>query len=797
LIDAVLERADALRSYGDVADGHVAIVAAPEGYGKSVMLRTLAGGNLSIVDVRAGSTFERFVGDLTRSLEPYANGIARSLATAYGPTLELTDGPDVLAAWFARFLGGLTHALAIDGIDAVEDVRILDFVRGAIQRTSVGVRWTLVGRDVARLRSLVPAGTLATELGEPDLRLAFPELKRLAFRLAPSHSSADLFAIARLAAGSISRAVFLLRCMHFGIADLSDGASSFETLLDRCFANLSERERLETMAGILLEEGGGVEEGALAREISSVASRLRTTAPFLFEAGGERLQASFRGRLGLEIRALIATNRTDLFIRAADALEANGDTASAIALYCAVDAVDRLLTLVERRGRLDLEGEQMHVLREAIALIPEDVREGHALVVGLRAVDAANRGRSAEAVGLFERALSLSTPGDRDQSIRYWYASRAVGTGDSALVRRLIVPSVELFRTRPTVRAAMLSLLGVACAMDGDFPRARNWIARARTISDACGDSALSARVHQQAAYVALRAGDLDDANALGLQAVAFAEACAWPHVAAITYSILHHVAAERGQYERMGAYARRLAENASRSGNVALHYLAVSAIYEYETEHCNLPRIAEARAELAQFDLETSPALFGGGLASRPAAAMEIAWEGHFGHAFAHLEPLLLAFERSPRDPSCGEAHTFATAAIYAAAAGMVPEADRALRAFRSRLAAEDRYAYVQRARIEEALALRLLSRDREASLVLRTVARGLPASRSRLHAYAELVGSVVETTESALGAHRPGLEDEMHANGWGGLARVVRSIVAGSRAGRESFGRRNRAIG
>ena len=36
--------------------------------------------------------------------------------------------------------------------------------------------------------------------------------------------------------------------------------------------------------------------------------------------------------------------------------------------------------------RDSLEGEEVHVLREAIALIPHDVRERHGLVVGLRAV---------------------------------------------------------------------------------------------------------------------------------------------------------------------------------------------------------------------------------------------------------------------------------------------------------------------------------------------------------------------------------------------------------------------------
>ncbi len=795
--DAVFVRAEVLRSFENAAPGHVTLMAAPEGFGKSVLLRELGSEGFAIVDVRPECTFERFVGDLVRQVAPLAHGITRSITSVFARSLERDDGPVTLAAWFSRYLTGATHTIAIDGVDAARDERIATFLRNAIARSTQSVRWIVAGRDAERLRSFVPDGLTATTVGEEQFRLTFPELRRLAVNLAPAHNAGELFAIARKATGSISRAVFLLRCLHFGIRDAADATTSFETLLERAFANLSERERLETMAGILLEDGGRVEEGSLAREISSVASRLRMTAPHLFEAGGERFQAAFRSRLRAETRALLATNRTDLFVRAADALEANGDTVSAIALYCAVDAVDRLLSVVERRGGVGLEGEQMHVLREAIALMPEDVRERHPLVVGLRAVDAANRGHGEEAISLFERALTLSSPGDSEQSIRYWYASRGVTSGDAALVQRTLRPGVDFFRTRPPLRAAMMALLGVSWSMSGDPIRAAAWIGRARIVADAVGDDALCARVYQQAAYVACRAGDLDDASELGTRAVAFAEACGWPHVAAISYSILHHVALVRND-DRVRVYARTLAENASRAGNLGLQYAAVAACYEYEVERCNLPAIAEIRAELAQFDVARSPALFEGGRPVLPSAALELAWEGRFAHAFATVEPLLAAFERD-RDASSGaQANTFALAAVYAAAAGQPAEANGALRLLRAARTPDGRADAPMRARIDEALALRLLARESEARLLLRNVLLTLPAERSRLRAYAELVLRIVESGDSIEtdGSHAA-LEEELYANGWGGLARLIRSIVAGSRAIRESFVKRNRAIG
>jgi tetratricopeptide (TPR) repeat protein len=793
--EVVLQRADALRSFEDVASHRVAIVAAPEGFGKSTLVRELNRDAFAILEIGADSTFERFVSSVVRHAGPLARGISRSITRVYARALEREDGPAVLAAWFSRYLAGVSRVLVVDGADAASDPRISAFLHAAIAASAPAVRWVLVGRDVERLRAFLPDDAEGAIVGEDRLRLSFPELKALAIRLAPRHTSGELFVIARKSAGSISRAVFLLRCLHYGVPTVADGSVSLESLLDRCFADLSERERLETMAGILLEDGGNVQTGALANQVSSVFSRLRTTAPFLFEPDERSLQACFRARLRRETRVLIAQNQTDLFVRAADALEANGDTASAVALYCAVDAVDRLLAVVERRGGVGLEGEQMHVLREAIDLIPEDVRERHPLVVGLRAVDAANRGRHAEAAQLFESALGLCAPGDRNQSIRYWYASLGVLTGDTPLVQRLLRPSVEFFRTPPPLRAAMMALLGVSLAMSGEGDRANNWSARARKVSDACNDDALAARVYQQAAFVALRRGSLDEAHLHGTRAVAFAEACGWPHVAAITYGILHHIAVERDRHDQIGLYARRLAENAARSGNVPLQYLAVAACYEHAVECCDLPAVAELRAELEQFDVAGSPATFDFGRPEMPAKALELAWDGRFGTAYRHLEPLLAEYEKNPSD-AASEPQVFADAAVYAAAAGMAVEANRALRLYRSAAVRERGNGNALRARIAEAFSLWLLGKERESKHVMRSVFTHLPLTRSRLRIYAELISSIIDRAHTFAGPEPLPLEDEMYASGWGGLARLARSVLAATRAAPE-VPRKKRATG
>ncbi len=801
--DGLLARTEALRALRVATARRVAIVAAPEGFGKSMLVREWAAGleTFTAISIPASCTFDRFVSDALRRAVPPAPGLDRSLTTAFAKTVGRDDAPVALAGWFCRYLAGTPRTVLVDGADAALDERIVPFLRAAIAGSDADVRWILVGRDPAILVACAGDADIAKVPAEA-LRLSFPELRELARRSVARHTSGELFAIWQKARGSISRAVFLLRCMQFGVASVTSAQTSFESLVERCFADLSETERLETMAGVLLEDGGDVEDGELARNISSVFSRLRTTAPFLFEPSGRRLQACVRERLSREIRMLLADDRTGLFVRAGDALEASGQTASAIALYCAAGDLDRLLAVVERRGGIGLEGEAVHVLREAIALIPEEIRDRHGLVVGLRAVDARNRGRSDEAAALFERALALCDRGAHENSVRYWYAGLGINLGDSRLVQRTLRPSVEFFASPPALRAAMMALLGASWAMSGERERARRWIGRARRIADAGGDEALAARVYQQAAFVALHGDDLDEARDLGERAVGYAEACGWPHVAAITYGILHHVALRQERFDAAGQCAGKLAEHAARAGNVALHYAAVAACFEYETERCDLLGIAKFGAELTRFEAAATPALFGERHIERAARALQAAWDGRFAHAFRIVEPIVAAFEAAASGAGdelgiLPERGVLALAALYAAAAGLRGEAERVLALSRRFAGPQKPSEALVRARVAECLALSVLGRRGEAGLILRGIRAGLPSNRTRSHVYAELARSVLDSTECATGPGDVSLEEEMYANGWGGLARLARSVLAGSRIALAPGSRKSRAFG
>ena len=124
-----------------------------------------------------------------------------------------------------------------------------------------------------------------------------------------------------------------------------------------------------------------------------------------------------------------------------------------------------------------------------------------------------------------------------------------------------------------------------------------------------------------------------------------------------------------------------------------------------------------------------------------------------------------------------------------------MAVGANRALRLYRSAAVRERGNGNELRARIAEAFALWLLGKQRESKLVMRGVFTHLPLTRSRLRIYAELISSIIDGAHTFTGADPLPVEDEMYANGWGGLARLARSILAASRAAPEA--RKKRATG
>jgi tetratricopeptide (TPR) repeat protein len=773
-----IERDAAQAILSRILKQRVAIVAAPEGYGKTQLVQTLDQPGLPVLEIKANCSFEHFVSNIVRSTSPLARGMSRSVARVYAEALENESGPAHLAQWFSKYLTGTKRILVIDGGDRATDDRIADFVKAAIDTSPFTIRWVIVGRNLQKLRGFVLNDDHVL-VNEEHLKLTFPEARELARRIVPGHTDGELFAVVRKAQGSISRALFLFQCLRYHVDDVAAPWVSFEDIIDRVYTELTSEEQRETMTSVLLEDEGNVQTTKIFAQINSIYSRLRSKAPYLFEIDGRNLQSCVRHRLREETRRLIDTNDTTIFLRAAAALEAQGDMAAAVALYWSVRAIDRLLGVVERYSTIGLEGEHMHVLREMIAMLPRDVQKQQPLLIALQGADAFNRGRNDESKALYEEALAMCPPGISQQSIRYWYSTAAIAARDISLLQRLLRPGPDFFRTPLTLRGAMLAMLAVSYSLAGKREQANIWIARACKISDAKKDSALAARVYQQATFIALQDRNLDLAHTRALEAITHAEACGWPHVAAITYGALHRIAVERGWSAEMAHYGRSVALNAERSGNTRLQYQALATLLDHAVERGDEAAYHALLEEIAALRNAVFPEGFDPDLPILAARAMHHAWNRDVDTAYLYVARLLDTYESTQGDPN---PIAFAEGAVYAAAAGRRNEAHRALALYRKAVLQVSPSKELLRARTHEALALWILGKETEATLIFRNLYDVLPISQERNtnRAYAEYVCALLDSVSTGTTPYPVALEAELKNCGWGGLGRMLRGVIA-----------------
>jgi hypothetical protein len=251
--------------------------------------------------------------------------------------------------------------------------------------------------------------------------------------------------------------------------------------------------------------------------------------------------------------------------------------------------------------------------------------------------------------------------------------------------------------------------------------------------------------------------------------------------VAAITYTILHNLAVERGWTKEIAEYARCVANHAERAGNTPLHYFAVAACRDAAVERGDVEAMATIASELEDLRLANSPEMLDHGRAELQTRAIEHAWDGNVELAFLRVQPLLDSYEPDLSE-SNAEPLAFSEAAVYAAACGRRDQAFRAISLYRTSIARDTSSRNFLRGRIHEGLALWLLGSETEATLVFRDIYSLLPQSegRPRIRVYAEYVAAMIESYTLPKARYPTALEEELIAAGWAGLARMVNGVLS-----------------
>ncbi len=685
-----------------------------------------------------------------------APGLALTVASAEA---ALAAGNELaLRAWLLDGLAGLRGTAVLDGLQyALADPRAAAFVRDAVDATVPAWRWILVSRDVAALpvARWLAGGVTQLPVDEADLRVDPAEL-----RAAAAGYGLDEAALARLHERSAGWPLGLAVALAAGAAGdpglAGDRERVYDLVLDAALAVHDDRELVFEIALLGRFDAAAVTAlGPAPAQAEAVLRRL-AAGGLIAPVGrdGYAFGEPYRARLRVRLDGLGDERRAALYERAAAALEGLGRWSDALALR--VRAGDRaaISRALERRGFRALDQGDVELVRDALAMLPDDAAVSGPTGLAMKAAIASLDERFDVAEAWFRIAID-AVDGDRRNEIVIRYGLDLVRRGRTDVSDML---EAELARPGLTEAnaAALWGLLGTAYVGGHRLPEALAASAEALRRVGSVEDDAIRARIFHQAAYVALNHGEYGPAKDHALRALADAERAELHDLAARALSVLHNVAmlADDDAAAARG-YLVRLAEAARRSGSTTLRLYATLNLIELAVDAGDGAALERLDAELRELQVLLTPMVSESLL---PAQALRAAWDGRFEHAYALLAPSAAKqFDDDRR------ALRYAECAVYAAAAGMRAESVAAIRAARTALRALDPHDRLTlRAQANLAIAEILLARDGRAAVTI-----------AALHAAAGEAGPRVAALIAVIEALR-----ERWSGGWHGATSLADAL-------------------
>jgi hypothetical protein len=734
---------------------HVTILTAPEGYGKTRLLRDYARRYAgAYVGVTEGMSFARFAGAVVNALSPFVPEIGLTLAGAHERALQAQDPAGTLAGWFVRHLAAIRVTILIDDLHLAADPRIARFVVSAAERSPADCRWIVASehtRDLP-LAAWMAHGVAAIPFDEHYFNLTAREAGEIAATLRPQAGAEEVERLRRFTDGVVGDFVMLLRRPHDLELGENDRDGRFETHFENIYASLDQTQREAALEAALFPE---LPDGKLAD--------LRARFPHVFEVDGPGYIPRFARFMRTKLAAM--PNRSEYALRVARALEAAGHIAEALQLTIEAGEEKAILGIVSRHGFASLESEHSHLLHDALAVLDDEARASDPAILALLGMQAALGGHADVSEAYFQNALKACTTKWERTRVRYWYGCELLRRGRVDALG-VLQPDGEYDEIPAPLRTTIMSARAAGTALNNEFEAAHEWLDRASETLESVDDETVRARVYHQTAFVALREGNFERAKEFAYAAATLATRVGAFEVASGALSVLYNVAIDVDEDCTQAAeYLRQLALCGAKCGSVEKQFYALVAGYEIETERGDAAAIAKIECDLGEFDVQYS-----GRFATQallPAQVLQLSWQGDFARAYC-----ILASSAELHQDSERRSLRWAEIAMYAAAAGKTAEALAALSSARKL----DRFpkaanVFLWRARTLGALTEVMLGKPHAAKKILERVECDVPADRRRLRALAAAVG--------ALADWRSGSAD--HVEVFGALERLRRDELGG----------------
>ena len=690
---------------------------AEAGFGKSIAVRQL------LEDEQEAHAFYRvppqtttllgFLRGLTQALDPFVPGAHLSFAMAHERAMQSQLPHAELATWLGEHLRGTTLRIAVDDLHNATDDAIGDFLSRAIDSSPRTVRWLIAMRPS---KTFSPASWLAQRemdwpIDDSELRFTSGEVAQLAKSAGLSLSPRAFDAVLRTSDGWPSAAgLALMQAETLPALEIATArAEVYEHLARLVFeAQPEDAQRFLLETAVFTELDQDVLH-ASGWHFGGLMDAPGWDAPYIEELrpGAYRYDSLFRDFLLRTLKELGDENYREALVRAAVAYERVERVPEALHYYAQAGTTGALARLLSQHGLSMIESGESDAVETAIASLSDEEQHASPVILGLKAILDSRAARFDTAEAWFR--LALHELGDERLRLQliYRYSLDLVRRGRTDCTDLLEPAISSALASNHELHPLLCCTLATAYVMLGRLEEGRELVARATTNFGPSLSNAQRARAFHQAAFVALRCGEIRDAANYAQAVIEIAAPAGLYDLAARAYSVLYEIAHVWDAVPRKALeYVENVAAFSMRSGDAHVRAWALMAAYYIEAERGGGAMMTSIErslntADMLQMAEEANAALL-------PGQALRATWTADFSHAYRLLHRS--ATEQGSDDR---RALRWAEIALYGAAAGFTAEAQAALAEARSDVAGTGATKYAVQALVYLLLAASLLGDD------------------------------------------------------------------------------------
>ena len=775
---ALLARPRVLESLFDASSG-ATLVTAGAGFGKSVAVRQFLAAT-----TRSALHYE--VPDSAKTLVPFVRGfvdaaadVVPNLQTSFPSAIEYAmQSPkphEEIAVWMLDHLdNGAPNIIAIEDVHhAGQDEEVRRLLSRLIRASAPRLRWIFTSRDVTSvpLQEVAADGVRTATIDSSQLRLTQNEADIIARDVGLNRELTD--ELYRITDGWPA-------AFHLG-AHVFDGGRipaqrTYDFFAQAYLVKCSNDVQAMLMGASVL---GEVDEELLARSpwsflLDDMRQLSKNGLIFSARSGGRySFHELFRNFLLERIGPPGSGGRRSAMIYGATLLEHCGRIPDALELLEQAQDTTNVVRICVEHGFELVDQGRLDLIRRAISMAGDARLHENAPLMALRGIDESQQGRYDTAESWFLHALKVAETSESRAKIAYRYALDLIRQRRAESVG-VLEPYIGEHGFSIDLYASILSVLATGYVLAERFDDAARTIAEALRLIDVTNSRALHAKIYQHAAWIAIFTGDVAGARKFSKPAVELALACGLYDVAGRAYSVLYNAAYDVEDDARSALhFLNKIWACGLKCGELKLRLYAALGIFDIAAEIGDVETLRKMERTLEAHELNYPDHLIDEMLLS--GQALRLAASADFVEAYRLLSPT--GARQSLNDHG---ALRFAETAMYAAAAGLYPEATKAAAEAESYLGSCDERAHrSMRARSVLACALYLLGRRGEAKIALNGVLALHQDASVRTRALAEALEALFARWEG-INDHASLLEalDALRVAGYGGIAAVLAAL-------------------